>query len=62
MQNTATKKTILVTGARGLHRFASVRAAWKDGHTVVALDNYFTGSRENHVAGVEYREGHTKGY
>ncbi|MDE2021944.1 MAG: GDP-mannose 4,6-dehydratase, partial [Patescibacteria group bacterium] len=27
---------------------------------VISLDNYFTGSRENHVSGVEYREGHTK--
>ena len=24
------------------------------------MDNYFTGSRDNHVAGVDYREGHTK--
>ena len=31
-----------------------------EGHTVISLDNYFTGSRENHVAGTEYREGHTK--
>lgn len=31
-----------------------------DGHTVISLDNYFTGSKENHVKGVEYREGHTK--
>lgn len=27
---------------------------------VISLDNYFTGSRENHVPGVDYREGHTK--
>lgn len=32
----------------------------KDGHTVISLDNYFAGSRDNHVAGVEYRDGHTK--
>jgi UDP-glucose 4-epimerase len=31
-----------------------------EGNTVISLDNYFTGSRENPVAGVEYREGHTK--
>lgn len=30
------------------------------GHRVISLDNYFAGSRENHVDGVEYREGHTK--
>jgi UDP-glucose 4-epimerase len=27
---------------------------------VVSLDNYFAGRVENHVAGVEYRRGHTK--
>lgn len=32
----------------------------RDGHRVISLDNYFTGSRDNHVEGVEYREGHTK--
>lgn len=53
-------KTILVTGGAGFvgshlcERLASL------GHRVISLDNYFTGSRENHVPGVEYREGHTK--
>ena len=60
MQNTATKKTILVTGGAGFIGSHLCERLVKDGHTVVALDNYFTGSRENHVAGVEYREGHTK--
>jgi len=32
----------------------------KEGYRVISLDNYFTGSKENHVDGVEYREGHTK--
>ena len=27
---------------------------------IVSLDNYFIGKKENHVAGAEYREGHTK--
>ncbi|WP_432490505.1 NAD-dependent epimerase/dehydratase family protein, partial [Flavonifractor plautii] len=30
------------------------------GHTVISLDNYFTGTPENHVEGVIYRTGHTK--
>lgn len=30
-----------------------------DGYRVISLDNYFTGSKDNHVPGVEYREGHT---
>lgn len=56
----ASKKLILVTGGAGFigsHLCARLVA---DGHTVISLDNYFTGSRENHVPGVEYREGHTK--
>ena len=32
----------------------------REGYLVISLDNYFTGSKENHVEGVEYREGHTK--
>jgi UDP-glucose 4-epimerase len=32
----------------------------QEGHIVISLDNYFTGSRENHVSGVDYRKGHTK--
>jgi UDP-glucose 4-epimerase len=31
-----------------------------EGHKVISLDNYFTGSKDNHVARVDYREGHTK--
>ncbi len=27
---------------------------------MISLDNYFTGSRDNHMEGVEYLEGHTK--
>ncbi len=30
------------------------------GHTVISLDNYSTGTKENHITGVAYREGHTK--
>lgn len=53
-------KTILVTGGAGFigsHLCKRLRA---EGHAVISLDNYFTGSRESHVDGVEYREGHTK--
>lgn len=53
-------KTILVTGGAGFigsHLCARLKA---EGHRVISLDNYFTGSRENHIEGVEYREGHTK--
>ena len=27
---------------------------------IISLDNYFNGSTANHIAGAEYREGHTK--
>jgi len=52
--------TILVTGGAGFIGSHLCERLARDGHTVISLDNYFTGSRENHVAGVEYREGHTK--
>lgn len=53
-------KTILVTGGAGFVGSHLCERLQKDGHTVISLDNYFVGSKENHVAGVEYREGHTK--
>jgi UDP-glucose 4-epimerase len=54
------KKLILVTGGAGFIGSHLCERLAKEGHTVISLDNYFTGSRENHVPGVEYREGHTK--
>jgi UDP-glucose 4-epimerase len=54
------KKLILVTGGAGLVGSNLCRRLVADGHTVVSLDNYFAGSRDNHVDGVVYREGHTK--
>src|SRR5262249_17867656 len=53
-------KCILVTGGAGFVGTALCRRLVADGHQVIVLDNYFTGSRDNHVPGVEYREGHTK--
>ena len=54
------QKIILVTGGAGFIGSHLCERLAKDGHRVISLDNYFTGSRDNHVAGVEYREGHTK--
>lgn len=54
------QKCILVTGGAGFIGSHLCERLVKDGHRVISLDNYFTGSRENHVPGVEYREGHTK--
>jgi UDP-glucose 4-epimerase len=52
--------TILVTGGAGFVGSHLVKRLVADGHRVISLDNYFTGSKENHVPGAEYREGHTK--
>jgi UDP-glucose 4-epimerase len=56
----ATAKTILVTGGAGFIGSHLCERLVQDGHTVICLDNYFTGSREHPIKGVEYREGHTK--
>jgi len=53
-------KLILVTGGAGFIGSRLCKRLAADGHRVLSLDNYFTGSREQHVPGVEYREGHTK--
>lgn len=60
MSETA-KKIILVTGGAGFIGSNLIERLVKDpSNRVISLDNYFTGSRENHIPGAEYREGHTK--
>ncbi len=54
------KETVLVTGGAGLIGTHLVKLLLDKGYRVVSLDNYFIGSKDNHVAGVEYIEGHTK--
>jgi len=56
----AQKKTVLVTGGAGFIGTHLCKRLLNDGYAVISLDNYFTGSHENHIEGVEYREGHTK--
>ncbi len=51
---------VLVTGGAGFVGSHVCERLVREGHQVVSLDNYFTGSKENHVKGVDYREGHTK--
>ncbi len=53
-------KLVVVTGGAGFVGSHLCGRLVEEGHSVISLDNYFTGSRENHVSGVEYREGHTK--
>lgn len=54
------QKTALVTGGAGFIGSHLCGRLVAEGYKVISLDNYFTGSRDNHLAGVEYREGHTK--
>lgn len=54
------QKTILVTGGAGFVGSNLIARLVADGHRVISLDNYFAGSHARHVAGAEYREGHTK--
>jgi len=54
-------KTILVTGGAGFVGSHLIEALVKDPENkVISLDNYFTGTKDNHIEGAEYREGHTK--
>jgi len=45
---------ILVTGGAGFVGTNLVKRLVKDGHTVISVDNYSTGFRENHQKGVNY--------
>ncbi|MSR85292.1 NAD-dependent epimerase/dehydratase family protein [Candidatus Uhrbacteria bacterium] len=54
------KKLVVVTGGAGFIGSHLCRRLVEEGYRVISLDNYFTGSKDNHVPGVEYREGHTK--
>lgn len=49
-----------MTGGAGFVGSNLCKRLVKEGHKVISLDNYFAGSKDNHVKGVEYREGHTK--
>lgn len=53
-------KKVLVTGGAGFIGSHLCERLVNDGHDVFSLDNYFTGSKDNHVDGVTYLEGHTK--
>lgn len=54
------QRVVLVTGGAGFVGSHLCERLVRDGYQVISLDNYFTGSKDNHVEGVEYREGHTK--
>ena len=54
------QKLAVVTGGAGFIGSHLSERLIKEGYTVISLDNYSTGSKENHVEGVEYVTGHTK--
>lgn len=60
MADASEQSVAVVTGGAGFVGSHLCERLRDEGYRVVSLDNYFTGSRENHVEGVEYREGHTK--
>jgi UDP-glucose 4-epimerase len=53
------KKTVLVTGGAGFIGSHLCEQLFKQGHRVISLDNYFTGTKDNHIRGVQYIEGDT---
>ena len=55
------QRTILVTGGAGHVGSHVIELLVADPRNrVLSLDNYFNGTPANHIAGAEYREGHTK--
>jgi len=55
-------RTILVTGGAGHVGSHIIEQLIQKNpeDKIISLDNYFNGSKENHIIGAEYREGHTK--
>lgn len=52
---------ILVTGGAGFIGSHLIERLVKNkANKIISLDNYFTGSKKNHILGAEYRRGHTK--
>jgi UDP-glucose 4-epimerase len=54
-------RCIVVTGGAGFIGSHLIEALARDAtNDILSIDNYFTGTRDNHLPGVEYIEGHTK--
>ncbi len=56
----ADSKTVVVTGGAGFVGSRLCGRLSHLGHTVISVDNYFTGLRGVELPGVDYREAHTK--
>lgn len=59
-QTDSNKQLAVVTGGAGFVGSHLCERLVKEGYAVISLDNYFTGTPNNHVEGVVYRTGHTK--
>lgn len=53
-------QSVIVTGGAGLIGRYLIELLLQKGYRVVSLDNYFIGSKTNHIAGAEYVEGDTR--
>lgn len=61
MTENISTKIILVTGGAGFIGSHLIEQLVKNkNNKIFSLDNYFTGTKDNHVDGVTYIEGHTK--
>lgn len=56
----AMSKTILVTGGAGFIGSHLCKKLRNLGYTVISLDNYSSGSKENHFDGIDYRHNDTR--
>lgn len=59
MTNQKSKNKIIVTGGAGFIGSHLCEALVKGNNIVASIDNYSTGSSENHIDGVQYINGHT---
>ena len=53
-------KSILITGGAGFVGSHLCEELAKQNNKIYVLDNYFTGSRANHIKKIKYKKGETK--
>lgn len=53
-------KRILITGGAGFVGSQLAKRLFSNNNTVYVLDNYFTGTSNNHIKGIHYKKGETK--
>ena len=54
------RKNILITGGAGFVGSQLAKRLYENGNIIYVLDNYFTGTKNNHIKGVIYKKGETK--